>query len=311
MKRHVIILLSLVALLCGCNSADDTVVTVRGEGSIGFAVETAGMTRTATAFPTDKTFRVYAWNQTASSWLMKAGDESDANSNLVSYSTTQGLWCPKLEYQWPDDADTSVDFYAVCPEDVPFSTASSTIDYTTAGIGGTVDVLYCKTSSSQNGATCVSSNTYAAGILFQHALCRIAFDKEEFNGVTLNVNSITLGSIKYKGTFNFASAAWTADSPASLTDGYATTLDGALLLMPQTLADDAQIVVEYKILASDNVTYIRGGATTWATKTIPLSGDWLTGRSYTYTLTANQDIQLSCTIADWTLGTGGSDDFEI
>ncbi len=316
MNRH-LLLLPLLALLCGCSASDDgTTAATQGAPRIGFSVEANGGTRAdATAFPTDRTFRVYAWDHTGSgSWMMERGTGGDANSNVVSYDNTRGSWYPKYTYYWPDD-QTTVDFYAIYPEDVPFNTDSKKIDFTATAVTGSADVLYCKSSTSKLGANHYATNVYAAEIVFKHALSRIAFAKQELNEVTLYVKSITLKQIKDKGTFDFdgATPAWTTNNE-SLTDSYTTTLDNSLLLMPQSLASGAQIVVEYKIAAAGG-TWLRGGAagseTEWDTKTIPLTGDWLTGRTYTYTLTANHDIFLSCTITDWLPGVGDEDDFEI
>ena len=313
MNRH-LLLLPLLALLCGCSASDDgTTAATQGDPRIGFSGEANGGTRAeAEAFPTDRTFRVYAWNSTGGSWMMNKGTGGDDDSNVVSYDNTRGSWYPKYTYYWPDD-QTTVDFYAIYPADVPFNTDSKKIDFSTTAVSGSDDVYYCKNSTSKLGANHYATNVYAAEIVFRHALSRIAFAKQQLNGVTLYVNSITLKQIKDKGTFDFdgATPAWTTNNE-SLTDSYNTTLDNSLLLMPQTLAEGAQIVVKYKIQAA-NGTWLRGGAagseTEWDTKTIPLTGDWLTGRTYTYTLTANHDIFLSCTITDWQAG--NSDNVDI
>jgi len=321
MNRH--LLLPLLALLCGCSASDDgTTAATQGDPRIGFSVEANGGTRAdASAFPTDRTFRVYAWNSTGGLWMMNKGTEGDANSNVVSYDETRGSWYPKYTYYWPDDR-TTVDFYAIYPADVPFNTDSKKIDFSTTAVSGSDDVYYCKNSTSKLGANHYATNVYAAEIVFKHALSRIAFYKEELNGVKLYVNSITLKQIKDKGTFAFDPAKWTDDSDVSpSTTTYTVTPEekdnlnesgNSLLLMPQTLASGAQIVVKYKIAAA-NGTWLRGGAagseTEWDTKTIPLTGDWLTGRTYTYTLTANHDIFLSCTITDWQAG--NSDNVDI
>lgn len=311
MNRH-LLLLPLLALLCGCSASDDgTTVATQGDPRIGFSVEANGGTRAdaeATAFSTDRTFRVYAWDHTGSgSWMMNKGTEGDDDSNVVSYDNTRGSWYPKYTYYWPDD-QTTVDFYAIYPADVPFSTANKEIDFSTTAVNGSADVLYCKSSTSKLGANHYPTNVYAAEIVFRHALSRIAFAKEELNGVTLTVKSITLNQIKDKGTFDFdgATPAWTTNNE-SLNDSYTTTLGNSLLLMPQTLASGAQIVVEYKIKAADG-TWLRGGEegspTEWDTKTIALTGNWLIGNTYTYTLTANLGIFLSSTITNW--GDGGA-----
>ena len=127
------------------------------------------------------------------------------------------------------------------------------------------------------------------------------------------MKSITLQQIKDKGTFDFSTATWTAsgtdrsftlddlDDPTTL--DAPTNLDNSLLLMPQTLASGAQIVVEYKIQAANNGAWLHGSDSEWATKTIALTGDWETGRNYTYTLTADHDIQLGrVSITDWDNG---------
>jgi len=318
MNRH-LLLLPLLALLCGCSASDDgTTAATQGDPRIGFSVEANGGTRAdaeATAFPTDRTFRVYAWDHTGSgSWMMDKGTGGDANSNVVSYDGTRGSWYPKYLYYWPDDR-TTVDFYAIYPANIPFNTDSKKIDFSATAVTGSDDVLYCKSSTSKLGANHYATNVYAAEIVFKHALSRIAFAKQELNEVTLYVKSITLKQIKDKGTFDFdgATPAWTTND-ASLTDSYNTTLGNSLLLMPQSLASGAQIVVEYKIQADDG-TWLRGGAegseTEWDTKIIALTGNWLIGNNHTYTLTANHDIFLSCTITDWLPGVGDEDDFEI
>lgn len=318
MNRH-LLLLPLLALLCGCSASDDgTTAATQGDPRIGFSVEANGGTRAeaeAKAFPTDRTFRVYAWNSTGGSWMMERGTGDDEDSNVVSYDNTRGSWYPKYTYYWPDD-QTTVDFYAIYPANIPFNIDSKKIDFSTTAVSGSDDVLYCKSSTSKLGANHYAT-VYAAEIVFRHALSCIAFDKEELNGVTLYVNSITLKQIKNKGTFAFDPAKWTDDSDVSpSTTTYTVTPEekdnlnesgNSLLLMPQTLAEGAQIVVEYKIQAA-NGTWLRGGAagseTEWDTKTIALTGNWLIGNTYTYTLTANLGIFLSSTITNW--GDGGA-----
>lgn len=319
MNRH-LLLLPLLALLCGCSASDDgTTAATQGDPRIGFSVEANGGTRAeATAFPTDRTFRVYAWNHTGSgSWMMDKGTGGDPNSNVVSYDNTRRSWYPNYTYYWPDDR-TTVDFYAIYPADVPFSTANKEIDFSTTAVTGSDDVLYCKSSTSKLGANHYATNVYAAQIRFEHALSRITFAKKEINHVTLYVNSLTLRNIKHKGTFAFDPAQWTDDSAVSPSTTTYTVIpeekdnlkesDNYLLLMPQTLAEGAQIVVEYKIKSEDGV-WLRGDDDNWEEQIIPISGDWLIGHKHTYTLTANHDIFLSCTITDWQAG--NSDNVDI
>ena len=323
MNRYVLLLLQLLALLCGCSASDDgSAVISNSDSRIGFFVENASITRSAgdaTEFPTDREFRVYAWDHTdAGSWLMERGTSGDDNSNVVSFVNNRNSWYPNYTYYWPSDF-TSVDFYAIYPSDVTFNTTNRKIDFTTSAVSGSDDLLYCKCSTSLINANHYASGVYAAEIVFKHALSRIGFTKDESNGVTLTLNSITFQHIKDKGTFDFDSNTpfWTTDD-TSFSDAYSiTSLSNSLLLMPQTLSNGAQLIIEYKIQAS-NGNWLRGGPdgdpNEWYTQTIALSGEWLIGRNYTYTLTASQDIMLSCTIQDWDeadSGNSGGTDFEI
>jgi|GEM_PF-2876316 len=315
MNRQFLFLIVLLMLLAGC-SADEGALSVDGDtadGLIRFSIEgddvgSRAMTRAYATFPTDKTLRVFAWDVTNENWLMRNGDEGDPNSNVVSFNADKGYWQPKGKYSWPESRLAPLDFYALYPDNMTFSTDTRYIDRRSKGISGNDDVLYCKVRSSKYDATWLERSIYAAQIRFEHALSRITFAKKLINHVTLYVNSLTLQNIKHKGTFAFDPAQWTDDSAVSpSTTTYTVTpeekdnlneSDNYLLLMPQTLAEGAQIVVEYKIKSEDGV-WLRGDDDNWDEQTIPISGDWLIGHKHTYTLTANHDIWLTTTIEPW------------
>lgn len=308
-------------LLAACSHGDDSEgYGPRNDGSaVYFTATASGGTRTVTvpdgALSTGETFRVYATKTLNSITEVLIPD--DGTTNIVSYGLINpeahsydldygvSAWHTAAKYYW-DTRDYRYNFYAVYPTTAPAITDDTDVTITyTVDTAADTDLLYACHED-------VEKNTRGIPLTFHHALCSVTFNAQAENGVTFTINTIQLEGIQTTGTFDFASASWTADDPAtpSTTTYYATT-GNALLLMPQTMTDGARIVIQYKVLSSDGTTYLRGTADSWATKTIALSGAWPVGRNMTYTLTANEDITLSCSITDWQPENGGSDDFEI
>ena len=311
-------MLALVPLLSGCTAADSADASWEDGTAVYFRTTASDMTRAVVGgtFTDDETFRVFATSESGGTRQVFIPD--DGTSNVVSYglvipdasynSAYYGMrgWHTQTPYYWNDE-DT-YNFYAVHPASAPNITASEGDNYTTVALSYEVpatagqDLLYATKVGERR-------NTVGVALTFHHALCRVTIGKTEENGVTLLLNSITLKNIKHSGTFNFGTAAWTADN--GICDySYGTTLDGELLLLPQTLADNALITVSYKILAEDG-SYVQGSENEWAEKDIVLSGEWLADRTYHYSLTANFDIRLSVSIDPWSEGVGDSSGFEL
>ena len=268
-------------------------------------------------FTEDETFRVFATSESGGTRQVFIPD--NGTDNIVSYglvipdasynSVYYGMkgWHTQMPYYW-NDVDT-YNFHAVHPASAPSITASEVDNYATVAMSYEVpvtagqDLLYATKVGERR-------NTVGVALAFHHALCRVTIGKTEGNGVTLLLNSITLKNSKYGGTFNFGTAAWTAGNGVR-NYSYGITLDGELLLLPQTLADNAVITVSYKILDEDGTTYVQGSENEWAEKDIPLSGVWLADRTYHYLLTANYDVRLSVSIDPWSEGTGDSSGIEL
>lgn len=278
--HRLIRLLTLVPLLIAC-TIDDGTTSALSTSEICFDVEAAPSTRgNATDFDTGKTFRVFAWQGNS---VVIGPEIDDPESNLVSFAN--GAWRTGRPYFWPEDETATVDFYAVYPKDTPFSTASRTIDYTIQAIDGLTDIYYATASVSKNGST----SGDAVGLTFHHALSRVAFRKTEAPGVSATVTAIRLVGLKSQSSFDFTG--WS--TPDVATD-YTLGINEARYLLPQTLAAGCKAIISCEASVNGEV-YLTGD------QEVELSGAWVMGMQYTYTLQfTSVGITLApITIASW------------
>ena len=171
-------------------------------------------------------------------------------------------------------------------------------------------------------------------LTFRHMLSSIRFtvkQDREYTGVSINLTSIELGKVQYKGSFKenidqtedakaiYSSAPkWSEVSPELTTTGYqaysgktllsteSQELSGALLLMPQLINDydeslnlhtnlDAYITVGYEVTISGH-TYEQSATV----RLSDLTDKWEMGNRYIYNITIGYDvITFSPTVGEW------------
>ena len=309
MNRHATLLLALAFLFASCDASDDARDLISQGKCIQFLADAEGDTRALSAFPTDHTFRVYAWDTDASEWIMKDGDGGYANSNVVNFDNIQQGWYPKYKYYWPDE-HTSVDFYAFCPSDIPFDKTTKSLVYTSDfPVTGHDDVLFAKTTSSKSEASAIG---YAAELSFNHAMTQVKISgyKKE-TGWTVIVKDIALCNINSVGSYSLVTNEWTdgssprtydiimaneieltstnKNSPISLTGN-----DGPLILMPQqqkvwdgrvavSSTAKSYLRIECSIIDGNGI-HLVGTESAFGYAYVPLPVDWLAGKTYSYVL---------------------------
>lgn len=251
-----ILCLMLGAVLTACSTADEADdMESPVNDAISYTV-TASPTRTAftgTTFPTDQTFRVWAYETGATEPLI--------NGDAVSYDAGRSAWATAETYEWPGG---SVDFYALWPATLTLNTADKTITHTvSAAVADQADILYDVITAKKSDQA-VSKNPvkrYAVPITFHHALSQVAFKgkvKADNKEWTVSVSDIAICNVPATGKFSLTAKTWAdlsapsefhigmrsgvgaltfyeADGTTEAQTANLTADDGAMLLIPQTL----------------------------------------------------------------------------
>lgn len=149
-------------------------------------------------------------------------------------------------------------------------------------------------------ATVVNANktdngTAGVSLTFQHALAQINFTLKGADAYTYTVRALSISGVHKKGTLSFDNlAAWndltadvatynyTIDANGIELGAEGTAMDGAWMLMPQTLPDDAKINVTYDVTSTTEGIIAQG-----VSSNVNLKGtqDWLAGKKLRYSLT--------------------------
>ena len=245
-------------------------------------------------------FGYYTGNGT-DNWANKGSDATpDYFSNLLvsneGYSTSANKWVMSQTYYWPSYSDANLTFFAYSP----YIDTSSESNYygleivsTTGGLKMKYTVpSYCAYQPDLMMALPRtdlndSNNPGTVELNMKHALTAIGFTAE---GSYDTINSINITNVSVSGEVSFnltdTSFTWVLDDPSSV-DNYAITenelpltntsqpvikYNGYIMMPPQTLSDEAELIVEIK---------------SGATKTISLAGqEWKAGDKVTYNLNA-------------------------
>ena len=223
-------------------------------------------------------------------------DQDKPNLFCQAAMTRNGSsWTGETRMVWPG-ADYNVRFAAVSP-----STATGLQWLSAATDGGLPQISFTvpNTAAAQTDLLeCVSVDFPGDGssalngvpLTFSHALTAVTFKVHDF-GTDGTVKSVTLSGIKDSGRHILGSNVWTnASGNATYTfpnldiafsaSGETSITTGAntLLLLPQTLAADAQLSVEMTFQGKDQ------------TLTAALDGQvWEPGKHITYTVTPSND----------------------
>ena len=303
MKR-LFIVASLAIMAVGCQKT-----TVQNEvlTPIGFDTELVKQTR-ADDLPAyeGEDFGVF-------SYAFQNGDQLGTDPVMPNEKVTQSgsKWVPSKTYYWPNDPETTLDFYAYAPyrPDIEHSL--------TEGEGFTFDYTHENQEYDFMLATPVKGANYAStsgtvDVVFNHEMTQVQFNvavNGDFDDVTFKLEYIELVKIPNKATYTSgASTKWDVDYTATTTyelynesepvvigeDGIQTN---PVTMIPQDLANGQQFKVKYHISGE-------GVATEPVTRTIDIKGDvvtnWTANKKVVYNLTIGlQTIDFAPYVNDW------------
>lgn len=182
------------------------------------------------------------------------------------------------------------------------------------------DLLYSELSKDQTrkGYTADHDNYLGVDINFNHALSSIRFmvkTKETYSNAVITLQKIEIGGVKYKGDFtqnldatpntamwtvenDLISAAYVSTNSDQVVNATATepSNHNDIILMPQTLTDNAEITVTYTM-------QVNGGAVIPQTQTVKintLSDKWEIGKRYTYNIIFTlEKVYFAPDVTDW------------
>ena len=322
MKRLFIIAsMAIMAVGCQKTTVENEVLT-----QIGFNTEVGKQTRAiidGTTFT--GTFGVYAYGHQAENAATKVMQN-------IEIANTDSKWVAKNgnKYYWPNDASTSINFYAYAPYSVSAALAEDETTMTLTNYEHTdmyLDFMVATpvlkaTYADQNGtATDKDPKDQSVPVAFAHQMTQVLFKVKSTTGtgITVTLNKITLKAVTNKADYstNFTTPTWSSKGtgsyvifPATGETAKAVTAEGilttAVTMIPQTLVAAAQqFEVEYKIEGT-------GVATETVTKTIDLLATnvpaWIPNMKVTYNLSVGlQEITFAPTVAAWSGATETGD----
>lgn len=254
-----------------------------------------------------------------------------ADGTVGDPNNSKSTWAPATKYYWPKDGYLT--FVAYSPSSIKATgagTSGATINKASGAISitnytienkadrGYLDILYSNVAANKQEST-GSNGTYdGVDIEFNHALSSIWTKIQtaaEYSGTTFKVISVKYKNVLSTGTFTKTvaspnDAAWAAETTKTDYTAHSTTgtifsntsvalnaEETALLLMPQTIPNDAEIEVVYtmKSTTGDEITQ---------TKTAKLSttslNQWEMGKRYTYNIKIGlQEIYFAPSVSAW------------
>ena len=348
-ERYISVTVLLAALmLTACSGNDEPTALQQDDELISYTVSSAD-TRSnvisGTSFPADKSFRVWAYDQTNGNTVI-GGD-------IVS-SSGGGVWSTQQRYYWPQA--NNVTFYMLYPTSLSLS-PSMTFSYTMpADVAKQEDVLY-DTETANKTDSRISHNAikrYALPVKFHHALSQVSFKgrvSAENPNWTVEVSGITLCNIYGTGTFYIRSKTWSALSGLTSTaigireagtlvyssgadPVNLTAANGALLVIPQKLtawdtksnvSETTGCYLAVNCHINNGTTDIVGSDEKHQTVYVPFDNvgtSWEQGRRYTYTLQFGSGLDadgnerlyiivVESEITDWAVGEDSSIDAKM
>lgn len=339
MKKKVLFAALSALALAAC--VNDETIEMNPGNALVFRASTENSTRaTVTTSNTIQDFKVWGY--------YKKNSSSDYTSFMEGQEVNKAgeEWVYSPVRFWPTTG--SVDFYSVSPADVTTSIteeAQQITDYTVnTDPAKQIDLLYavnmgCDDRNSKNGIP----------VNFRHALSQVVFKAKTINpSIEVEIESVTLNYIMGKGTFTFPKetttalgtlntyedamedetfGTWTLSTNATDLTTYTTLFDTKTVptdgtTIDLTTADDGALLLLPQILAENNYTYdYEGGSTTVqgspelsirckiynvsgedkvqvfgtrgnsaTLRRIPFEGTWQQGRKYTYTLIFGEEL---------------------
>ncbi|MBE9487941.1 MAG: fimbrillin family protein [Bacteroidetes bacterium] len=237
-------------------------------------------------------------------------------NNIAVSKEAWSEWSFEGSYFWPKITE-KMHFFAVSPiQDVAFVKTSAVkfpnFEYAVKNSVSEQEDLLASSSLNQTKKT----NSGVVKLDFRHILSQINLSfKGDEEGFVYTVKKVEIKNIKSNGIYTFSdnnSGSWSDSETSSKTD-YEFLLDNftvsnvikeindkekSLILMPQTTADDAKIVVTYSVIQSESNTEVFDG-----TKEIDISGKtWTKNSNVCYELTlpsCGKSIAFNVSISEW------------
>lgn len=307
------ILFAAVAALAfvGCTQNEE-IDNLGSKAEVNFKTIVSKTTRVA-PMVTDNfaTFKVNAYNTEAVDMATTTSLAKSFMSDVTATNNT-GTWgIDKGPFYWP--MSDKIQFFAYSPATNVTGYAAATgypsFNYKIQTVDKQEDLLVAKLEN----ATKTSNGTTGVNLAFAHVLTQVNFSAELEAGATYKVTKIDILGVNDEGTFTYGAAnatgAWSATTGnasyqyagnynATATDNVVnfSTVDNALMVLPQTLSADAKIAITYSV--------VKGGSTTFAgTKEVSLSGQkWEMGKNLRYTLKLASnaaEVTFKPTVNEW------------
>lgn len=273
-----------------------------------------------------KNFKVYAYNtgKTEIASVTNIGTTQFMNGVNVEKTGTPESWTIDGTYYWPTTAN--VQFFAYSPMASTALTGWTatgqfpSFSYTVNEVTTQEDLLVAQATNKTKSAVTDDGVT----LTFKHILTQINFSaKGETDDYTYTITSIKIGEVNQTNTYTFAgtdtpTGTWgTASNPLTGADNYyiyggdytktinsSTTsvdlskADGALLLLPQTLPDNAIIAINYSVKDTNKNEIFNGNAE------VSLKGEtWGVGSKINYILNLSnngKEVKFKPTVSAWT-----------
>lgn len=314
-----ILLAAVAALAITSCSQNEEFENPNQKAEINFSTIVSKATR-ASELTTEglKEYKVFAYNTGENDMGTSTNlSSSSAFMDGVTLTYTNSKWeMSGGPYYWP--LDDKIQFFAYSPVTAvtyknPTEAGYPTFEYTIAEVANQEDLVVAYTKNQ----TKAKADKGVVSLAFKHVLTQINFKlKAKDANFTYKVDSIVLLNIPNRATFTYgdpetaigawkdfsgsASYKYDADYSTSLTsasDAELRKTDNALMLMPQTLGNDAKIEIRY------SVTNTESGKVFDGTKAVSLKGEtWKAGDKILYTLSLPseaEEVGITHTVDDW------------
>ncbi len=275
-------------------------------------------TRATVAFPTGDKFGVYAYNTGSSFWnAVRATAIPDVMCNQMMEKTTTGVTYTPVKY-WILTQYYS--FFAYAPYNaagITLLSGSSTPDIPLleyempSNTASQVDILYTSVLDQRE------ADGTSVALHFKHALARIRFTAEVEEGAsqyTAKITGLIFSGLMNRGTLSLQSGAWNSmsgsivctmldqnnasddiDIPYSATTPK-VALSAPIYILPQTIADEGEIVLHYEITSPFEDDPIKRTAT-FSQKGVVFSGAQSVNYHFTFGLT---EVRFTLQVENWT-----------
>ena len=284
------LLLAAVILLSGCSNDDGTAAA--DDGAIRFKTDVwqvmegtrATTYDTPAAIQAEGSFTCTAYNKGTT----EINSTSEVNNETVIWNSTSWAF-EDGTHKWPTEG--ALDFFAYMPAAQPAYITDITyaVDGTTPKPYFTCDMTQAVAKEfiyalaldhDKAGSNSTAQPTPGqVALTFQHPFARIYFQLSSASGTAVTINSITISGEDFyktgKCTFDGTTSTWSSKGGASSLGALA--INTPYIVIPNDYGSSKTITVEAEWNDWSKVT-----------KTItssPLSINWQTGYSYTYTLT--------------------------